>query len=290
MSVQVPVFVVGAGRSGSTAFHRVLSRHPEVAWLAERICNKYPDQPELNRTFLKLIDIPILGEMLANKIHPGESYPFWENHCRGFSEPCRDLVATDVTQMSKSKTINTLSKMTTNRRPRLVIKITGWSRIGYLKEIFDDAKFIHIVRDGRAVTNSLLNVDFWRGWKGPNNWRWGELTDGQMDEWHKYDKSFLVLAAIQWKLIIDAVENARVDIDKNDFLEVKYEDLCSQPHSVFKKVQEFSGLSEFAKFDSFVQNYKWRNTNNKWREQFTPQQQGQLEEVLDSYLSKYDYL
>src|SRR3712207_7426845 len=48
-----------------------------------------------------------------------------------------------------------------------------------LSEIFKDAKFIHLMRDGRAVANSLLHVYFWSGWKGPGNWGWGQLSPAQ---------------------------------------------------------------------------------------------------------------
>ncbi len=93
------------------------------------------------------------------------------------------------------------------KRNRLLVKITGWPRLGYLHEIFPDAKFIHVVRDGRAVVNSLINVDWWDGWKGPQNWRWGDLDLSQTDEWEKYGKSFVVLAGIQLKIIMNALEH-----------------------------------------------------------------------------------
>ena len=76
-----------------------------------------------------------------------------------------------------------MKQLLVRKRNRLLIKITGWPRIGYLNEIFSDAKFIHILRDGRAVANSLINVEFWRGWQCPQNWRFGRLTEKQQKEW-----------------------------------------------------------------------------------------------------------
>ncbi|GAJ21506.1 unnamed protein product, partial [marine sediment metagenome] len=83
-----------------------------------------------------------------------------------------------------------------------MIKLTGWSRIEYIKELFPDAKFIHILRDGRGVANSLINVDFWKGWEGPHKWRWGMLNEEKMKEWNKYDQSFVILAAMEWKILV----------------------------------------------------------------------------------------
>jgi hypothetical protein len=94
----------------------------------------------------------------------------------GFRRPCRDLLPQDVTLKKKEAIQNVVAQMLTRKRNRLVVKITGWPRIGFLKEIFPDAKFIHILRDGRAVANSYINVPFWWGWRGLANWRWGPLT------------------------------------------------------------------------------------------------------------------
>ena len=100
-------------------------------------------------------------------MQPGECYRFWDKHTFGFSEPCRDLVRADVSARVKRQVRGRPGAMLTPTADRLLIKITGWPRIGYLDEIFEDARFIHIKRDGRAVASSLLHVNFWRGWYGP---------------------------------------------------------------------------------------------------------------------------
>ena len=57
----------------------------------------------------------------------------------------------------------------TEKRDRLLLKISGWPKIGILFEIFEGAKFVHVARDGRAVVNSPLDTYFWNGWIGPEN-------------------------------------------------------------------------------------------------------------------------
>ena len=283
-----PIFIIGAGRSGSTIFHQVFAKHPHVVWLSG-VCNKYPAQPEVNRYFMQLIDFPWLGSLLQRRIMPGECYPFWEHHIKGFSAPFRDLTAIDATERSKERIQSILAKMTTRKRHRLLIKITGWSRLSFLQVIFPDAKFIHVVRDGRAVANSLLNVRFWRGWQGPYNWRWGPLTPELESEWCKHDMSFVALAALQWRILVDSVEQARVAVPTADFLQVKYEEFCASPIPILKKVVAFCDLEWEPSFEKAIGRYQLLSQNTKWQKALTLKQQEILQDVLVSHLTRYGY-
>jgi hypothetical protein len=289
MKIEKPIFVIGVGRSGSTIFHKIFSEHPQVAWLST-LCNRYPDNPSINRFLMRVIDYPVVGSFLKKIIEPDECYDFWERHCKGFRQPCRDLLPEDVTNKIKRKIQKVMSENLTNKRRRLMLKITGWPRMGFLHEIFPDAKFIHISRDGRAVVNSMINVHWWWGWRGPQNWRWGELTQSQKQEWERYDRSFIVLAAIEWRILMDSMEKAKGYIDKKDFLDVKYEDLCSDPPGVFKGITEFCDLRWPKGFENSIKKYPLIDTNYKWREELTDKQKKVLEEVLQDYLKRYDYL
>ena len=284
-----PIIIVGAGRTGTTVFHHMLSEHPHLAWLPARLSGRFPDRLELSQLIMKGVDYPVVGELLKRRIKPGESYSFWEHHCRGFSAPYRDLVAADVTDKTKRNLPRTMAKIQTEKRNRLLLKITGWPRIGFLSEIFEDASFIHVMRDGRAVANSMLNVYFWRGWKGPQDWGWGELSPAQKDEWNEHDQSFVALAAIQWKILMDAMEKAKNTVSTERFMEIKYEDLCSDPVGQFQKVTHFCGLEWTSSFERQIRQYEPRNTNDKYKYDLTARQQSDLEEVLGEYLIRYGY-
>lgn len=286
--LEKPIFVVGVGRSGSTVFHEMLSEHPAVSWLSS-LCNDNPARPSLNRMLMRGIDVPILGSALKRRYIPDECYAFWEFFCRGFSVPCRDLLAEDVTHVNKRMVQEIMSEMVTRTRNRLLFKITGWPRIGFLREIFPEARFVHIYRDGRAVANSLLAVDFWWGWRGPENWRWGPLSPAHQQEWERHGKSFVALAAIQWKLLMAAMEKAKQGVPAGDLLEIRYEDLASRPVQTFKEVTRFCELEWSQGFEQALGSYTMETTNAKWKTDLTPAQQAILEAVLADTLTRYGY-
>ena len=285
-----PIIIVGAGRTGTTVFHRMLSEHPHLAWLPGRISSRYPERLELIRLLMKGLDYPLVRELLRRKINPAEGYPFWEHHCKGFSAPYRDLVAADVTDKAKKHIPRTMEQILTEKRDRLLLKITGWPRIGFLSNIFEDAKFIHVMRDGRAVANSMINVHFWQGWKGPQDWGWGELSPAQEQEWNKHGQSFVVLAAIQWKILMEAMEKAKNTVSSECFLEIRYEDLCADPIDQVQKVTQFCELPWTVGFERQLGKYQLKNTNDTFKYDLTAKQQSDLEEVLGDYLRRYGYL
>lgn len=288
MSLNKPIIIVGVGRSGSTALHEAFVKHPRVAWLS-RLCSSYPSRPQINNLLMRSLDLPLLGRYVQYEVEPSECYQFWEHHAHGFSQPCRDLLASDVTVTTKRKVRRALGAIPTATRDRLLIKITGWPRLGFLSETMPDAKFIHIVRDGRAVVNSMLNVDWWDGWEGPSHWRYGDLTREQQAEWEHYDRSFVALAGIQWKILMDAMERAKRSVDPASFYEVTYETLCADPVGIFREIVDFCELPWTAGFEETIRRKEWRNSNNKYQRDLTPDQQAVLNRVLGEHLDRWGY-
>jgi hypothetical protein len=283
-----PIIIVGTGRCGSTVFHRLLATHPQLMWLSG-FAQRFPTRPAWNRRAVSAMGNPLLRRVFGGKIRPGEAYPFWDEYAYGFSEPCRDLVRSDVTPRVKKRVHAAIEPMLTPSRNRFLVKITGWPRIGFLNEIFEDAKFIHILRDGRAVASSLLHVHFWRGWYGPQGWRAGLLTAEDQAVWESYDRSFTALAALEWRIQMRAMDAARRAVDPKRFFEFKYEAFCEQPLEIYRQVLEFAELSPSAELEREVKAASIKSTSSRWRDDLSPAQQTILDDLLRDDLLRYGY-
>jgi hypothetical protein len=171
----------------------------------------------------------------------------------------------------------------------VLIKITGWPRIGFLRELFPHAKFIHVYRDGRSVAGSLLAVPFWRGWEGPPQWGFGDLDPLQQAEWEYYGRSFVALAGIQWKLLMLAMDKAAMNVPATELMHVRYEDFIDDPVTTFRNVAEFCELDWPAPFENSIRRKRLKTANEKWRDNLTVEQQALLEDVLAESLQRYGY-
>src|SRR5687768_5472099 len=153
-TLETPIFSVGTGRSGSTVFADTFALHPRIAFLTRR-SNRRPQRPWLARGHLHVLDLPgVISTPVRRRLKLREAWEFW-SHCDPvFRRPVRDLLSTDVTMAARTRVRRNFADVLTAKRDRLLVKLTGWPRIGYLNEIFPDAIFIHLVRDGRDVANS----------------------------------------------------------------------------------------------------------------------------------------
>lgn len=283
-----PIVIVSAGRSGSTVFFDLLAHHPRVAWLS-RLCNRFPERQGWNRAVLRALDLRPIAPLVRRAAYPGEVYRFWRHHARGFNMPFRDLRADDLTASQRRHLRSTLAGMTTPHRRRLLLKLTGWPRVGYMDALLPDALFVHVLRDGRAVANSFLQQPWWGGWGGPQNWRFGELTEEARRVWERHDRSFVALAGLQWNLLMDAFEDAARSLPPERWLEIRYEDLCADPVAAYRSATRFADLEWVPSFERAVRRARLSSANDRWREDLTPRQRTTLEAVVGQRLARHGY-
>ena len=283
-----PIFIVGVGRSGSSIFHQMMSTHPNVSWLSG-VNDRYPEKPYYGRWTMHALNIPGFSGFLRSRLDPGECYAFWDHFFPGFSVPFRDLRSDDVTELPRRALLAVLSRLTTRKRSRLLFKITGWPRLRFLHELFPDSLFLNVIRDGRPVASSFLRVPWWKGWRGPEQWRWGPLPDKYREEWERHNCSFIALAGIQWKILVESMEAAKLGIPRDHIMDIRYEKLCANPHGTIAEALSFCGLSSSPAFERSISGFQLRSENDKWRRDFSPAQQDTLEDVLRGHLVRLGY-
>jgi hypothetical protein len=103
-----------------------------------------------------------------------------------------------------------------HRKPRWGDKTPEYvNHIWSLHALFRDAKFVHIVRDGRDVSVSLRRT----GWHGPT----------------------ILHSAIYWHKAIKAGREAERELGPSHYLEIKYEDLVLETKAVLERICSFLG-------------------------------------------------
>jgi hypothetical protein len=258
--VDRPIFFVGAPRSGTTIIFEAFSAHEDLAWFSN-YSHKFPRYPVLS----VISRLAYNNEFIGSKKQHGESafrlprpyaiecYPAWELCC-GEKFRFDFLIDAKASEAEKEKAIELTHRvMKYQGKSRFVAKITGPTRISYLNSIFPDALFINIVRDGRAVVNSLMKVSWWKKGGGFDKpwWRNG-LTDEDLNTYQRYDKSPIVLTAIQWRRIMLVARQEAAMIDPSRYIEVRYEDALQEPFSYIDKLADFSQLPRSKKVHDYI--------------------------------------
>jgi hypothetical protein len=287
------LFVVGTGRCGSTLVQEIISKHRDVGFISN-IDDRLAALHSLGRWNSMVFRSP-LGNMTAKgrpRFAPSEAYRLISSEVSPiYANSSRDLSAADVTPWLRRQFEDFFDKrIETQGKPNFVHKYTGWSRLGFFSEIFPEARFVHVVRDGRAVANSWLQMPWWGGYRGPENWQWGALSDAYAKEWLDSGQSYVTLAAIGWKLLMDSFEASRVALSQGQYLEVKYESLLSEPEQTMKSICAFSGVEWNASFQRHVAaQHLDASRLDAYRRCLTDAQLQEIETSLQQYLAKYDY-
>jgi hypothetical protein len=163
---------------------------------------------------------------------------------------CRQLVAR-VLQLRKASRF--LAKY-----PRLSF------RMDWIDSVFPDARFVHIMRDWRAVVASTLKRRQLRDkksarWYGCRIPGWREMRD----------EAPPLVAGRQMRLATQAIESSEKSC-AGRFHRMYYADLCERPVEVLRQMCEAVELRWTSEFEASLPT-DLRCANYKWRESLTPE-------------------
>ena len=269
-------------------FH-ALAEHPDFAWISNW-SNRFGDsRPWLSLAKLRHAPgVRALGKR-GWRPRPAEGYRPWIDCYQGFNRPPRDLEARDCSDAICARMQALVARhLRVQGRPRFVAKYTGWSRIAFMDRAFPDARYVHVIRDGRAVAASLLKVGFWEGWNGPEQWRWGPLSPENQAIWNASENSFAVLAGLQWKLLTESICAAGARIGER-YRELRYEEFVSDPQASLAGLRGFAGLAPDARHDARIAALDVRPVGEKWRASLSSEEQARLEAALAPSLAALGY-
>jgi Sulfotransferase family len=205
-------FIVGSGRSGTTLLRAMFDSHPDLCIPGEsgfitRLGRNADKRYTLNGRFH--IDV-FMRDLFA---HP--RFDRWhldkgdvevslrDAEIRSFADAIRCVYAAYARSRGKP--------LYGDKTPVYVMHIP------YLAELFEEARFVHIIRDGRDVALSHLSIAEW----GP----------GTIEE-----------AAQEWKSMVGAGRRAGMALASGRYVEIKYENLIADPEAALRPVCDSLGL------------------------------------------------
>ena len=230
-----PIFIWGSPRSGTTLLYQLIAKHLDVG---------YPSDNE--------------KKML-------EGTGFW---WRVFGEH-RGIMDTSLAHPKSIRQINYEYKMLLKEqdKSRLLDKIpfmTLWIQL--VNEAFPDARHFHIIRDGRAVVNSILYKLRYSKKEKDQRFREEKLLYGPKppELINPMSQPQAQRHARQWMLLVEyGRRNAKILGER--YWEMRYEDLVNAPRSAMKAVLDHAQLTYDERFIARVYPEKLENQNYKWK-------------------------
>jgi hypothetical protein len=208
-----PVFplLVGSGRSGTTLFRNVLDTHPEMAMTHE--AHFVAPMAVRRRRYEHgsgFDTAAFLGDLYAN--------PNFARQGVARDALAADLAATPPTGYAEAVRAVFARYAADHGKPRYGDKTPGYvSHIPLLADLFPEARFVHIVRDGRDVAMSYLDRS-----------EWGPAT--------------LSEAAHYWRDRVGRGRAAGRTLGPERYREVRYEDMVDDPETTTRTLCEFLDL------------------------------------------------
>lgn len=286
-----PVFVLGTGRCGSTLVHEVLARHPDTGFMTNLDdLGIAPSAAWQNALWRRLpANVTRKG---GTRFAPTEGYRALAREVGPqVVEPVRDLTLADATPWLRLRVEEFFGRRAGRLgTPVFLHKLTGWPRAGLLRACFPDAVFVEVVRDGRAVANSWLQMDWWRGHRGPDGWHFGPLPPHLEEVWQESGRSYAVLAGLGWRLLMEAYDQARSHVPADQWVRVRYEEIVAEPRDRLAGVLAGVGLDWTPDFERGFARYDFSDRRaDAFRADLSVSELAQLEAVVGSRLVELGY-
>lgn len=223
------LFIVGCPRSGTTLLQRIIDAHfqititPETHWIPKYYRSLAPGGAITNEVVTNILEykrFPNLG------ITEDQAWRLLRSGPLSYSQFVSGIF--DLYGVAKKK-------------PFVGDKTPGYSReLRLLHELWPQAKFIHLIRDGRDVCLSV------------SSWRKAEKIAERFSTWRE---NAVLTTAVWWMWHVYLGRQDGASMPAGIYYELKYEDLVTAPEIQVRKICEFL---EIPFEDSMVRFYEGR--------------------------------
>ncbi len=236
-----PIFIVGSARSGTVFLGEALKLHPNVHCLIEH--------PRVfNYASNLALDPAVQGETRQEKVNTlrrlySETWRMTPANCHSCSPECRELGKVSRWPWSNCYHDKQVLRYA-DKSHQLVLNVP------LVLEAFPDAQFLHIVRDGRDVVASMLRhkgVLSWfseryinQGSVWPRTW-FGVTSGEEFKEWSQW--GLAKKCALRWRSWVQVGLDAAQSMAPAQWLDLRYEELVTQPAATSARVFDFLQLS-----------------------------------------------
>lgn len=281
------VFIVGCPRSGTSILGELVACHKKVKYFFE---TRNVWQKERVNSLQKGAGNNLHSHRLIAKDYNEEGV----KRIRHFFES-REMISNPLPRRFIRFLLNRfqIKQVVVEKNPRNAL------RIPYILSVFPNAKFIHIIRDGRDVTCSLLPGIGGKEWNHARPDNWLELS--------KF--SALKRCALTWQEIILTADRDLKDLTSTSKHLIKYEDLLNNTWSETFRLFNFLELKITPKIKTFIDKIQnetkhfyhaekqvhWYRPNHsvrigRWRENLTPDEQREVFNLIEDTLNYFGYI
>ncbi len=320
------IYILGASHSGSTLLAMLLNSHPEVVTIGETSPGKMGDintyrcscGETINNCqfWINIIkrmkdnypefDIDNFGtkfEFPSNRIvdrflgfeHRGASFELLRDFILrilpGWSESEKEIMKRNFTLVS--------SILAESGRHILVDSSKLAHRLKFLLHIPEyNIRVIHLIRDGRAVALTYMKQDEFADSREPNLRRGGRGMEAE----HTSNSLPMEKAAGEWLRCLRSAEYLLAGIEKQQWIEVHYEELCKDTDNTLERIFEFIGLDpekrkkDFRSVEHHIVGNGMRldttsevKLDERWRQKLTEQDMKIFDRIAGKMNRKYGY-
>ena len=172
--------------------------------------------------------------------------------------------------------------------------------MGFLYQAFPDARFIHIIRDGRDAALSLAKQSWFQSAQAHTGNRGadGYLQGPRARFWIEPDRvteyettSDIHRCAWNWRVFTESVLQASVPLPPSQYLVIRYEDLVQSPHIHAERLSMFLGVTDSDSLACLKAAFHQARTDSvgRWQHELDESALRQIESEAGPLLAKLGY-